>query len=138
MKALLKWHGRVARAEFFSYSFGLNILSGVLALLFNNLPGSLLSSLFNIAVSIFFGYLGICLVIRRLHDLNKPGWYYLAFAGAMLSLAFIGQALFHVAIYIAIPLFLFCAIAIYFVKGTDGDNQYGPDPLALTAPMTSE
>lgn len=46
---------------------------------------------------------------RRLHDIDKSGWWLL------LSI---------------IP--IVCLVLIYFfaLKGTDGDNQYGADPLA--------
>ena len=51
------------------------------------------------------------LVIRRLHDLNRPTWW---------------------CIGCIIPIVNF-ALAIYllFFKGTDGPNQYGPDPLEV-------
>lgn len=50
------------------------------------------------------------LAIRRLHDLNKSGWFYL--------LTLIPVVNFLVGIYLT------------FAKGTIGPNQYGPDPLA--------
>ena len=57
------------------------------------------------------------LSVRRLHDLNLPGW--LAFLLAVLYF-FTGQD--------AIPaLFL---IWLSFANGTKGPNRYGPDPLA--------
>jgi len=57
------------------------------------------------------------LSVRRLHDLNLPGW--LAFLLAVLYF-FTGQD--------AIPaLFL---IWLSFASGTKGPNSYGPDPLA--------
>ena len=49
------------------------------------------------------------LVIRRLHDLNRPGWWCIACIIPLVNLVF--------------------AIYVLFFKGTDGPNQYGPDPL---------
>mgnify|MGYP002624436660 FL=1 len=54
---------------------------------------------------------GFMLVIRRLHDLNRPGWW---------------------CIGCIIPLVNFVlAVYMLFFKGTDGPNQYGPDPLEV-------
>ena len=52
---------------------------------------------------------GLMLVIRRLHDLDRPTWW------------IIGNF---------IPL-VNCVFGLYLLlaKGTDGPNQYGPDPL---------
>ena len=52
---------------------------------------------------------GFMLVIRRLHDLDRPTWW------------IIGKF---------IP-FINIALALYLIlcKGTEGPNQYGPDPL---------
>lgn len=53
---------------------------------------------------------GIAIVVRRLHDIGKSGWwYFIAFVpmvGAILLLVFLCTA------------------------GTAGDNMYGPDPKA--------
>ena len=49
-----------------------------------------------------------CLVIRRLHDVDKSGWWYL------IIFTIIGT----------IPLIIW-----YCSKGTDGDNRFGKDPV---------
>ena len=70
---------------------------------------SIIGTLFQIAMSIFAFAGHIMLQIRRLHDLDKSGWF------ALLS---------------CIPVINFCfGIYLLFVKGTEGDNQYGKDPL---------
>ncbi|MGM9529148.1 MAG: DUF805 domain-containing protein [Phascolarctobacterium sp.] len=51
-------------------------------------------------------YSGICLGIRRWHDLNKSGWYCL------------------------LCILIIPAIYIIFAKGTDGPNKYGPKPVS--------
>lgn len=50
--------------------------------------------------------------IRRLHDLDKSGWWYLI---GFIPLAGL------------ILLYWFC------LKGTEGDNRFGPDPLGNVA-----
>jgi len=76
------------------------------------------------------------LTIRRLHDLNRPGWW---------CIPGIIQAVLHPALIIHNPAnmsslpspvegvltLINLALAVYllFFKGTDGPNRYGPDPL---------
>ena len=54
----------------------------------------------------------IAIGARRLHDIGKSGWWQLL---------------------VLIPLIGAIILLIWFVlKGTDGDNQFGPDPLNIT------
>ena len=57
----------------------------------------------------------IAVTVRRLHDRDMSGWWYLGLAAAS-----------------AIPLVGFAASIALFVlmvlPGTDGDNRFGPDP----------
>ncbi len=54
----------------------------------------------------------IVVSIKRLHDIDKSGWYYLLalvpFIGAPILIIYLG-----------------------FIKGTNGPNQYGEDPLLV-------
>ena len=59
-------------------------------------------------VQVFITIASICLVIRRLHDVDRSGWWYL------IIFTIIG----------IIPLLIW-----YCTKGTDGDNRFGKDPL---------
>ena len=48
------------------------------------------------------------LVVKRLHDLGKPGWQYFL---------------------MYVPLYnIYLGIVLLFVKGTAGPNEYGEDP----------
>ena len=62
----------------------------------------------SVPIQIFFTIAGIALGVRRLHDLNKSGWWmllYLTIVGAL--------------------------VVIYWccVKGEENENLFGPDPL---------
>ena len=59
-------------------------------------------------VQIFIIISSTCLVIRRLHDVDRSGWWYL------IIFTIVGM----------IPLFIW-----YCTRGTDGDNRFGKDPL---------
>ena len=59
-------------------------------------------------VQLFIITASTCLVIRRLHDVDRSGWWYL------IIFTIVGT----------IPLFIW-----YCTKGTEGDNRFGKDPL---------
>lgn len=52
----------------------------------------------------------ICLISKRWHDLDKSAWYGLLFLVPLVSFV--------------------AALYLLFAKGSEGDNQYGPDPIA--------
>ncbi len=92
-------------------SIGSGIAAGILGVLLGVLLGDSLLSYVGCAVisaAAFLSALSLC--VRRLHDLNRSGLLWL--------LSFIPVINFFLAIY------------VIFFKGTEGDNRYGPDPLA--------
>ena len=85
----------------------ISILIGFIASALKVRALSMLGTIISIASAIP----SFMLVIRRLHDLDRPTWW---------------------CIGCIIPIVNF-ALAVYllFFKGTDGPNQYGPDPLEV-------
>ena len=120
----LKWNdfrSRSSRSEYWwatlfvtlaSYPVGF-IIGFVIAYLFTTTGFSdttieVLVGIATLLVQIFIIIASTCLVIRRLHDVDKSGWWYL------IIFTIIGM----------IPLLIW-----YCSKGTDGDNRFGKDPL---------
>ena len=122
------FQGRAARSEFWYFLLFVSIVGLVLMGLgfamggMNALEGRSGGTL----GLIFFGLYGIfylailipsiAVSVRRLHDRNMSGWWYLGMIVASL-IPFVG--------FIASIAFL----VIMCLKGTDGENKYGPDPL---------
>ena len=53
---------------------------------------------------------GICITIKRLHDLDRPAWHWFL---------------------LMVPVYnIYLGFVLLFQKGTDGPNQFGPDPRA--------
>ena len=53
---------------------------------------------------------GLSVIVKRLHDLGRPGWHFLL---------------------LAVPIYnLYLAFLMFCREGTVGWNPYGPDPLA--------
>jgi len=110
LKKYAVFEGRARRREY--WFFVLFNLLITIALLFidafmatmNPQTGiGLLSALYTLGVLIP----SISVLVRRLHDTNRSGWWFL--------LAFI-------------PLLNLVLLVFMFLDGTSGDNDYGPDP----------
>lgn len=99
--------GRSSRSEYWWAQLGLILIFIVLGLiggLLGETVGSLVLGIAYLAIIIPV----IAIGVRRLHDLDKSGWFYLLALVPLVSL---------------ILLVWFC------MKGTDGPNRFGPDPL---------
>lgn len=107
-------NGRASRSEFwwwvlfvFITTIILSVIDGAL-FLSAGMPLAPLSTIFSLATLIPY----ICVTARRLHDVNRSGWWML------IPLTVIG----------IIPYFYWLCS-----RGTAGDNRFGADPLAGTA-----
>lgn len=143
MQKYFHWKGRARRSEYFTTFFVFNLISVLIDALGSTVPES--SSYYHVVSIIILipllvlSYMGICLVVRRLHDLNLPGWSYLAGVAALLLLTGIAHFTFIPDLFIVIMVLgVFASLALLFMKGTVGDNKYGPDPLALATPATTD
>lgn len=112
--------GRAQRSEFwwfvlftFLVSIALSVVDSVLfgtttttATSFESSTDTpILSVLFSLAILLP----SISVAVRRLHDLDRTGWWYWLFL---------------------VPIIGFIILIVWFAsKGTAGDNRYGPDPL---------
>mgnify|MGYP000914359990 CR=1 FL=1 len=84
--------------------FAVAVVGMMIAAALRGTAGTLLSYLINFVVFV----LALMLMIRRLHDLNRPTWWCIGTFIPILNFALGGYAL--------------------FVAGTRGPNRYGPDP----------
>lgn len=97
--------GRIDRS---TYSIRILTLSGLMLIL-SYFPNTKKELILVMGVAMIF-YSIACFVqsIKRLHDVNKSGWYFLLF-----SLPFVNIIL---------------VFYLFFAKGTPGGNNYGPSP----------
>ena len=108
----VNFSGRAIRSEFwywFLFVVLVAIASSVIdAVLFSELELSPISTLAGLALILP----GIAISIRRLHDLDRSGWWYLL---------------------VFVPLVGGIILLIWnCMRGTVGPNRFGPDPLAGT------
>lgn len=116
LKNYVTFTGRASRSEFWFY-FLFNVIFAIVAMILDNILGT------KIQVggqSLPYGYVyilyalatfvpGLAVSVRRLHDVDKSGWFYF-----ILLIPIIG------GIWLLV---LFCT------EGTRGENKYGLDPL---------
>lgn len=106
--------GRAARSEFWWF-FVFQLVGSILCsivdtiLVSGGLGFALLGLLFGLATFLP----SISVSVRRLHDLDRTGWWWW-----LVLVPIIGWIV---------------LIVFYATKGTDGQNGYGPDPLATAA-----
>lgn len=122
------FQGRAARSEywwFMLFVYGVSILLAGLALGMGGVQGfetgdfPMFSLILFVVLGLFF--LGmilplIAVTVRRFHDYNLSGWWYLAaiVVGFIPVVGFAGSI---------------ASFVVTVLKGTAGDNKFGPDPL---------
>lgn len=102
LKNYAQFNGRARRSEYWYFALFSTLISVGLTVLDLVLETGFLNSLYSLAVLIP----SIAVGVRRMHDVNKSGWYLL------------------------IPIY---NLILACTDGTKGDNQYGADPKGLSA-----
>ena len=117
--------GRASRSEYWYFTLFVTViaivLGGLLMLGVNFQTGqmSVLGYILAGILAIFYLAIiipSIALAVRRFHDRDMSGWWFLGF----IALSFIPFVGFIAGI---------AQLVIFCLKGTDGDNRFGPDPL---------
>lgn len=104
------FEGRINRAKFWLYH--VLILNTIYLTVYGF--GGLIGGEQGLAIGSFIGWMvilwpGLALNIKRCHDFNRPGLFVLLGVIPVVN--------------------LFYAAMVLFIKGTDGPNKYGHDPL---------
>ena len=104
------FRGRACRSEYWYFALFLALVNIVARILDVTMVGfdAQVSPISAIVFVVLF-LPSLAVAVRRLHDKNRTGWWYLLF-----FLPLIG---------VIVLLIWFCG------KGTDGANRFGPDPL---------
>ena len=109
-KKYVEFSGRARRREFWLF-FLFNILAGIVAGVLDLVLGT--GRMLNSAYSLAAFLPGLAVSIRRLHDTDRSGWWYL-----LAFLPIVGW----------IVLFVFDCL-----DSTPGDNRFGPNPKGAAA-----
>lgn len=112
---LFSFKGRICRSEYWGKAFPILFSYGLIVNLINYAE---VESSGQPGISIFLSLLslwpGLAVATKRLHDRNRSGLFLLflliPFANIVFAIWFI--------------------VEVWFLKGTEGENKFGPDPLA--------
>ena len=141
LRRYAQFSGRARRAEFWWFIlFGLivAIVASVLDYMLGTprTGGASGTGLIGGLVSLGFVIPQTAVTVRRLHDINRTGWWIaapVAFVVPMAVLAIGTVAGLGIGFGIAAVLFFVMVIVTLVwncTRGTDGPNRFGPDPLA--------
>ncbi len=135
--------GRIGRQDFWIGLIGLVVVMIVLSLILAALFGmaSFAGRLLGFIPQLALAYPGYCLLAKRFHDRDKPETYAAIAIGISVLAAFIGlfgitggpgsPNLFGMLVgLINLAVFIWVVVDLGILRGTEGDNRYGPDPLA--------
>lgn len=110
--------GRATRSEYWFFAL-FNILLSVVLILGLGILGAIFKGTEGFGIGMVIGYVlyaiysfialipSLAVTVRRLHDSGKSGWFWF-FA----LIPFVGSII----------------LFVFMVLGSDGDNQYGPNP----------
>ena len=106
-------NGRATRADYWLKLYVPLFVLSMVSLLIDMAAGTYneeyMLGLWNGLVSVLALYPSVMVSVKRLHDRGRSGWF---------------------ALLLIIPLVnIWPAIEIMFLRGTRGENNYGPDPL---------
>jgi uncharacterized membrane protein YhaH (DUF805 family) len=112
-KKYVQFSGRATRSEFWTFTLGnlvISIVISILGMILAQISDSLtiISSLLSVLFSLATLLPGISVLVRRLHDTGRSGWWYwialVPLAGPIILLVFL------------------CT------DSKEGENQFGPNP----------
>lgn len=126
--------GRAPRSEFWWWvlfiilgNFVSDFLDGIVLGL-NVEEGSVIGSLFGLVALLP----SLAVTARRLHDVNRGGWWQVAPYGMVVVVAFTAVLNAHILLWAAgiAAVVLLVALLVWLIReGTNGANEFGPDPL---------
>ncbi len=119
-QVLFSTKGRIPRSTYWFYGlavFGIMLVLGFIDIAVGTYNRSTNIGTFQLIFEVLCIIPGLAVGIKRCHDRNRSGWFLLV------SL---------------IPLVnLWVVVELAFLRGTVGDNEYGPDPAEMAAVRTN-
>ena len=133
--------GRIGRKTFWIAIAALTVAEIFGHILAEEIRGDRLSAIVDLA----YTYPEFAVAVKRAHDRNMPLWLLIAFFGAsalldlltVLEMTGTDDQPSLLSIGIALPFTVMAVVLLVelgFRRGTNGPNQYGPDPLAPQTP----
>lgn len=126
---------RLNRLRYFSYGIAMSWISMpifIASIFFMLRHALLMGVMINLAAELFFIPIQFTFMIRRLHDLDRNGWWSLIYAAVVPLFFFAGLGMRppgFVAILLLLGLMNFgFFLMLLFASGTQGENRFGAPP----------
>lgn len=121
-------NGRARRAEYWwwaAFAITLAIVAAVLDSAMGAVPGE---GPIGIIIGLAIAAPGICVGVRRFHDIGMSGWWFAAAFGALVVAGALAAT--PLAMLGAVAMLAIVGALLFFLvkEGQPGDNKYGPNP----------
>jgi uncharacterized membrane protein YhaH (DUF805 family) len=138
---LLSPKGRLARGKYwlaFLIYLGIGIIGVLIAVSLlggrpDSDPAMIYAGIFGAIVYVAIAVSSIMIAIKRLHDRDKSGWWLLLFYGLPGILSSFApkdnSAASLILNLVSLAFSVWALVELGFLRGTDGPNRFGPDPL---------
>jgi len=133
---LFSFQGRINRARYWITSLAMLALAAVgislIALTGGGMPAIVIASIAYVGIL----YVGFAIGAKRLHDRNRSAWWLLLYyvlpsvLGGLAKHVVADQEFSMALNFVSSLISIWALIELGFLKGTEGPNDYGPDPLA--------
>lgn len=131
-KKILDFKNRSSRMEYFYYYFTLFFISLIWMLLTFHNPPPFIINIALIFLKLVVWLSGISLNVRRLHDFNISGWWYLVYFITFFITYFYFFSLYkkntNELAFFSYTIIIIQVMIFAFKKGTPGPNKYGNVP----------
>jgi len=143
---LFSFKGRINRGKYWLAILIFVIISLVMGTIGYIADQAMAFQLLNLIVSIGLFIAGLAVGIKRLHDRDKSGWWLLLFYIVPSLLFITGAVIFFyglgaeeagsviagtVVYLIGAAVLIWAIVELGCLRGTEGPNRFGPDPLAI-------
>ena len=106
---LFSFSGRVNRQPYWLVGIGVSFASGLMSGIASVILSDALLAIGYVGVGIASVWIGLALSVKRAHDRGRSGLFVLLFLIPLVN--------------------LWPMVELYFLRGTSGQNEYGPDPV---------
>lgn len=146
---LFSFKGRLNRAKYWLINILSNLVGSFALALTTGLmeksggasnPAFWIGFVASLSLAFVFIWIVLAMIVKRLHDRGKSGWWLLAFFGPPLAVGTLASAdpsLNWFAFPVVIGFVVWAIVELGCLKGTAGPNAYGPDPIPAEAEQGS-
>lgn len=115
---LFSFEGRLSRSDYWRRAFPILLPIGILVniIMFFEFEATGSQGPFSIILGLISLWPSLAVLIKRLHDRDRSGWFILTILIPFLNIVF----------------GIWLIIEVWFLEGTEGENRFGPKPIKVS------